>query len=213
MRLTTAKYITLDQQLTQVPPFLRPVGTGPLTSHENTPVYLYRFEGADPYAYLVPQAVKVPEEQILPTLSDPRSSFDPRRLLLVPSDAPAGVDVSTLRALPEPIATPVAIQEPHAGRFRFTLGAPAPAGSYLFVSENWYPAWHARVDGRDAPVLRAQFTLIGVPLTAGARDVALWVADRAYAMGKVITVVALLGVLALAVWGIVAQRTRGIVRG
>lgn len=205
-RLITARYLLLSQAIQPLPAFLTPVGAGPLTAHDGSPVYVYRIETADPYAYLVPAAVRVPEEQILPTLTDPRSSFDPRRLLLLPPDAPAGQELSAVKSVPPAIATPVAVSEPHAGLLKMSLGAPAPAGSYLFVSENWYPAWHARVDGKDAPVLRAQFTLMGVPLPAGAREVELWVDDAAYRLGKIVSLLALAGVIVVVAYGLIAAR-------
>ena len=50
---------------------------------------------------------------------------------------------------------------------------PAPAGSALVVSENYYPGWTATVDGKRAPVVRADYSLIGVVLPAGATNVEL----------------------------------------
>ena len=39
------------------------------------------------------------------------------------------------------------------------------------MSENWYPDWHATVDGKPAQVVRAQFSLMAVPVPAGAQTV------------------------------------------
>jgi uncharacterized membrane protein YfhO len=70
-----------------------------------------------------------------------------------------------------------------------TLGltAAAPAGSYLLVSENWYPDWTARVDGQPVPTLRGQHALLTVPLPAGAREVELRFDSRAYERGRLVT--------------------------
>jgi uncharacterized membrane protein YfhO len=93
-----------------------------------------------------------------------------------------------------------------AGRANIALSAPAPAGSALVVSENYFPGWQASVDGRAAPVYRADYNLIGIPLPAGARTVELSFRDPAVATGKAITLVALaIALLALAA-GLVRDR-------
>jgi uncharacterized membrane protein YfhO len=63
------------------------------------------------------------------------------------------------------------------------------------VSENYHPAWHAKVDGREARVVRAQYSLMAVPLPAGARSVQLAFSSPAFRQGQIITLVALLLVL------------------
>jgi uncharacterized membrane protein YfhO len=83
-----------------------------------------------------------------------------------------------------------------------------PADSYLLVAENWYPDWHATVDGQSAPVLRGDHTFLTVPVTAGAKRVELTFSSRHYARGRLITWVSL---LLLAVWagaGLASRRAR-----
>jgi uncharacterized membrane protein YfhO len=86
------------------------------------------------------------------------------------------------------------------------LSAPAPAGSALIVSENYFPGWRASVDGKASPAYRADYNLIGVPLPAGARAIDLSFQDPALSVGKGITLfacfVALLGLAA----GLLADR-------
>jgi uncharacterized membrane protein YfhO len=65
------------------------------------------------------------------------------------------------------------------------------------VSENYYPAWRATVDGEEAPVLRAQYALMAVPVPAGARSVDLVYRSAAYRIGRVVTLVTIVTVLAL----------------
>jgi uncharacterized membrane protein YfhO len=67
----------------------------------------------------------------------------------------------------------------------------APAGSALVVSENYFPGWTAKVDGQPATVGRADYTLIGVQLPAGAKTVELMFDDQAYERGKLVTLFAL----------------------
>ena len=178
---------------------LEPVLQGEVSSYERRPVYLYRVAAAAPFAYVVPEAVKLSDDQILPTLWDPR--FDPRRLLLVPPDAPAGVE--RLSQMPDSVAIGVRVSEPRAGLLRLTLEQPAPRPMYLFVAENYYPSWHARVNGQETPVLRAQYSLMGIPLRAGATDVELTFSSRAYRLGQMVTLVA-----TLALAGVIATGLR-----
>ena len=60
----------------------------------------------------------------------------------------------------------------------------------LIVSENFYPGWTATIDGKAARPERANYTLIGVPLTAGARKVELEFTSAASATGKLVTIAA-----------------------
>jgi uncharacterized membrane protein YfhO len=85
------------------------------------------------------------------------------------------------------------------GQVDIDLSAPAPAGSSLVVSENYYPGWLASVDGKAANVGRVDYSLIGVELPQGARSVSLRFTSPAYERGKLITWIAIaLGFLMLA---------------
>ena len=76
------------------------------------------------------------------------------------------------------------------------------------VSENFYPGWTATVDGKPATAARAMYSLIGVPLPAGARSVELRFTSASYKKGKLITLLALgLSVLLFA-GGVVTTRRR-----
>ena len=67
------------------------------------------------------------------------------------------------------------------------------------MSENWYPDWHATVDGQPAQVVRAQFSLMAIPVPAGARQIELTFASAAYRRGRMVTLAmsALLALLLL----------------
>ena len=78
------------------------------------------------------------------------------------------------------------------------LDQPAPNGSALIVSENYYPGWSALADGKPVTVGRADMTLIGVELPAGAKKIELRFTSKPYETGKTVTLAALL--LALGWW-------------
>jgi hypothetical protein len=200
-KVSGVKYILTPQPIAEAQLALV---AGPVTSYEGQPTYIYRFAGALPYAFLVPEAVKVPDAQVLPTLLDPR--FDPRTILLVPQDAAAGQ--AAVAAVPAPIDVAVQATEPAAGHLRLALATPAPKAAYVFVAENWYPSWTATVDGKAAPVLRAQHSMMAVPVPAGATNVDLRFVAAEYPMAKAISLGAIVAVLVVAGLAVVANRRR-----
>jgi len=203
-RLLAIKYIVVPQPIESE--MLLPVA-GPVAAHDGQQVYVYRFAGAQPFASLVPMAIKAPDDQMIPTLIDPR--FDGRRFVLVPEDAPVGV-AAPLGAV-DLIDDPVHAEMPSEGQYRFTLASPAPQDAFLSVSENWYPDWHATVDGAPAEVVRAQFSLMAVPVPAGATEVELTFNSAAYQRGKTVTfsILALLIAMLLADGVARLRRPRG----
>lgn len=204
LRLVTAKYIVLGEAAAATP-MLTQVGDRALRTHQGGQAYLYRFNGSDPYSYVVPTAVKIADDQALAVISDPRSGFDPRKAILVPADSKVGLDPKDVRALAPADSTPVRVERSADDVIRLALGTPAPANSYLFVSENFYPDWRATVDGRPAEVLRAQFSLMAVPLTAGARSVELRVDPASYGTFRWVTFAALALVIATVASGFVVR--------
>jgi uncharacterized membrane protein YfhO len=74
------------------------------------------------------------------------------------------------------------------------------------VSENYYPGWQAKVDGKDAPVGRANISLIGVQLPSGGRRIELVFDSPTYHRGKLITLFALALTLVLITVGIIRER-------
>ena len=203
-RLLAVKYVVTEQPVDH--PALAMVGDGPVPSYDGPQVYVYRYQGQAPYAMVVAEALKVRDEQVVPILIDSR--FDPRRLLLVPEDSPVGV--SSLAALPDTVPVSVQTTEVRPGAYRFQLETPAPKPGYLFVSENYYPAWKARVDGKPVSVVRAQMSLMAVPLAQGARVVELEFRSSTYGLGRGITLTTLVLLLGATVYGRIRERREGV---
>jgi hypothetical protein len=159
-----------------------------------------------PYARLVPAAVKVPDDNAIPTVADARSRLDFDRLVLLAPDAavqPAPVD-----SMPPPLDASVRVEAWEPGRMTLAIEPAAPQAGYILVAENWQPGWEAAVDGQPALVVRGDVTLITVPVTAGARRVDLVYRSPHYARGRLITLASLL--LLAAVFGApVVRRRRG----
>ena len=109
-----------------------------------------------------------------------------------------------VQSLPAPLTITTAVRHYEPGNVRIDLSAPAPPGSSLVVSENYYPGWIAAVDGKPARVGRTDYTLIGVELPSGARSIQLTFTSPSYQRGKTITWFAIvLGFLLLGAgfWG------------
>ena len=177
---------------------------GPVKNSTGSTVYLYRLPGDNPPAWLVPALVKAGDEATRGTILDPR--FDPTRVGVI--DSAASVPSQTLTALPERIPASPKVTRYDAGHIAFELSAPAPAGSALVVSENYFPGWTASVDGRPATTVRTDYSFIGVPLPAGASKIQLDFHDPAYGRGKTITLVAVLLALLMTAGGALADRRR-----
>ena len=203
--LLGVKYVILGQQVDF--PLLEPVG-GVMRTYEGGPAYLYRVRQPGAYSYVVGGALRVdqPDDAIIPTMLDAR--FDPRRLLLVPGDAPVGRD--SLSQLPPPVDIPVTVREMRPGHLQLALARPTTDSAYVYVAENYFPDWRATVDGRPAQVIRAQVSLMAVPVPPGAQRVELQFHSDSYALGRTITLVTVLAVLALAVVTAVRARRRTV---
>jgi hypothetical protein len=45
---------------------------------------------------------------------------------------------------------------------------------YLYLSEIYFPGWHASVDGKKVPVERANYTFRAIPVAAGSHQIRMW---------------------------------------
>jgi hypothetical protein len=204
LQLLNAKYLLTNIEEIPFIPNVTQV-MGPVRDPSGQDIYLYRFAGNNPYSWVTPVAVKAPDDQVLATLLNPR--FDVRRAALF--DTSAVVRVSTgVASLPPalPVTTNVRSYEP--GKVTIDLSAPAPDSTSLMVSENYYPGWTATVDGKPAHLGRADYTLIGIELPAGAQRVELTFTSPTYEKGKLVTWLGILvGLVALA-FGLWRDRRR-----
>ena len=203
LKLLAVRYVVISQPVQT--PILSAVGSGPLTTVDGQPAYLYRVTDPVPYAFLVGEALQLPDSQTVATLLDSR--FDLRRMLLVAPDQHTGLVTLEQHEIPAPLTTFVAVRELRPGALRFDLATPRAEAGYLFVSENYHPAWHAEVDGRQARVVRAQYSLMAVPLPAGARSVQLAFSSPAFRQGQLITLATLLLVLVTIGMDVVRHRS------
>jgi hypothetical protein len=190
--LMNVKYVLTDAESLGVAGLDRVVG--PVTNSYGTTVYLYHMSADHPAAWITPAIVKATDEEMLGTILDPR--FDVRRAALF--DTAAAVSAVQLTALPPALPINARTTRFDPGAIDVELDQPAPNGSALMVSENYYPGWSALADGKPVAVGRADMTLIGVELPAGAKKIELRFTSKPYETGKRVTLAALL--LALGWW-------------
>jgi hypothetical protein len=199
--VTNTQYILAGEDLTGQVGLTKVVG--PVRDAAGQEVYLFRLPEEAPYAWVAPIVLKSPDRQAIETLLEPR--FDVHTIALFSPDA--SVQEGKLPdTLPSPLALKVNVDSYAPGRVSMTLSEPAPAGSGLVVSENFYPDWTATIDGKPAKVERADYTFIGLPLPAGARKIDLVFRSSAYETGKLVTLVT--GALGIALLLVGAARER-----
>ena len=157
-----------------------------------------------PYARVVPAAFKLDSATIIPTLLDPRMDYS--RIVLFATDQP--VTPAPMKELPPPSTSRATVTSWQPGRMTVTLDPAPPQPSYLLVAENWYPDWQVAIDGHAGQLLRGDYSLITVPLPAGARTVDLTFHSRLYEIGKAITLASLALLLIALVASLVGRRAR-----
>jgi hypothetical protein len=202
MRLANARYLYTNGALGDSA--LKKL-VGPIRNAAGSTVYLYQLPGDNPPAWVTTAYVKAEDEATAGTILDPR--FDPLRVAVFDSLAP--ISAPKLTALPARLAITARVTRYDPGHIALELSAPAPAGSALVVSENYFPGWTVTVDGRaPVPAIRTDYTFLGVPLPVGATKVSLDFQDAAYGKGKIVTLVATLLALAALGAGLILDRRR-----
>ncbi len=175
---------------------------GPLVNAAGTKVSLYKLAGDRPFAWVAPVIARYPDDVVLPAASQP--NFATYQVAIM--DTAAAVPTTPLTALPAPLAITTNTTKYRPGGFTVTLSAPAPAGSALVASENYYPGWRATVDGKSTAVYRTDYVLMGVALPAGARQVEFSFVNDTYPKGRTVTFAAIVLSLLLAAAGWAADR-------
>lgn len=146
---------------------------------------VYRNTAALPRATLVSRGEAMPGEEQLARLKS--KDFDPRRVVLLEP----GTVLQPASDLPGKILD---VRYPSSDRIAIDVDSVGP--SYLLLSEIYYPGWQASVDGREVPVLRADYTFRAIALAPGSRQVNLVFAPKVWRYGLAITALTALALLA-----------------
>jgi hypothetical protein len=167
--------------------------------------YVYRLPGSAPFAWVAPVIVKAADDAVLATIMNPRFDVETAALFDPAAPVTAGPPVTSL---PAPTGIVAHVDSYAPGRMSLTLDRGAPSGSALVVSENYYPGWHATVDGKPGHIGRAQYSMIGVELPPGARKIELAFTSAPYETGKTVTWIAIVIALIALAGGVIMERRR-----
>jgi hypothetical protein len=117
--------------------------------------YVYENPRALPRVLLVTQAQKADFDAILKTGQWP-AGFDPKSTVLLEQDPPP---------LPTGPAQPGSVRIVDYGTTEIALSADAPRGGFVVLNDVWHHWWQVEVDGKPAPMLRANvlFRAVAVP--------------------------------------------------
>lgn len=155
-----------------------------------------------PHAWIVHSARQVWPAQALKLLRT--RAVDPRQTVL-------------LEATPPPMAQPAdstadeaIIEEYEADRLRARTRTTAPG--MLVLSEVYYPAWKAYVDGRPVRVYAADHTLRAVPVPAGEHIVEMRYESTALRVGMAVSLPFYIGLTALVVLTVAKRFIHGSMR-
>ena len=87
------------------------------------------------------------------------------------------------------------------------LSVMSDRAAFLVISDNWFPAWRATVDGEDVDVLRANHTLRAIYVPEGRSTVRMWYESSSLSWTKKLSLGAIL--ILLGSGGIGLTRTLG----
>jgi hypothetical protein len=162
-------------------------------------VHSYENAGAVPRAYAVLRAHTAPDlDAARAILLDP--AFDPHRevVLTGPPAEPAGQAGEV---------APVAWKRDGANSMVVEVELPQPG--HLVLTDLYDPAWQGRVDGRAAPLLRANGAFRAVAVPAGRHEVRFDYRPRSFPVGASVSAAGALAVLWLAARGRRGRRVEG----
>ncbi len=148
-----------------------------------------------PRARLLAKAVVKPDDEQVPyMLSD---AFQPDSEVVLGQSPPVTLDGGVVKGS-------VTWQERTPNELK--LSVTSDRAALLVIADNWFPAWHATVDGAETPVLRAYHTLRAVPVPAGTHTVDMVYHSSIVARSLWVSVVVLLLLFGGVGWGWVRER-------
>ena len=164
---------------------------------------IYENTGALPRAFAVHDyVVKESAEDALRYMGS--TAFDMRGEVVLeespPSDFIGGIS---------PPARPAEVRIVDYSPDSIEIDADMPANGWLVVSDTWYPGWEVSIDGRAAPIARADCSLRAVALTAGRHMVHFRYRPSSFALGRNLSILAfVLSLAGMAAFALFRKRER-----
>lgn len=154
-----------------------------------------------PRSFFVPATkssieVQPEEKPELRRLKDP--SFDPEKSVILPALPAAleGADMQNGVSIPD-ARNDVSIVSGHTNGMDLAVENAGPG--VLVISQTFYPGWVAVVDGKDTPIVPADYALVGIPLSGGTHAVKLEFRPASFRNGLIISLLSCLLAAALLV--------------
>jgi hypothetical protein len=89
------------------------------------------------------------------------------------------------------------------------ISVTTPRNQLLVLTDSYYDAWHAEVDGQPAEILRANTSFRAVAVPAGAKQVVMYFESSRYRTGKIVTMLtSLFLVLIVGYYSVQSYRNR-----
>jgi hypothetical protein len=148
-------------------------------------------------AWLVGDVILARPEQTLATMRSPR--WDPRVNAVVETFSPLRLAGGRLRG--------TAAVTRYANE-RVEVRTEANGAALLVLADNWYPGWHAAVDGRPAEIYRTNHTFRGVVVPAGRHQVVFTFEPAGVTEGFVVYLLCLALLAGYGGWLLVDRRRR-----
>jgi hypothetical protein len=155
LNLANVEYVLLTQRISD--PAFEEVFVGSRSA-------IYRNLNALPRAWLAGSIEVVDDGAAVDRLL--AADMDARNTVLLPEPLPGGIDVQ-----PDPQGT-VTWGEREIDRYTIRVDSDRPA--LLVITDNYFPAWHAEIDGAAVPLLRANYAFRAVPVPAGSSELRLY---------------------------------------
>ncbi len=151
-------------------------------------VAIWENKNALPRAFIAHAATVANDDAAFARLRDP--SFQPEREVLL-SEGGELRDVA-------PARDSVEIATYKSGRVAIKATTDQPG--YLVLADSWYPGWNALVDGRSAPIHRADVLFRAVRIEPGTHDIEFEYRPLSFAVGATISAISLLIALGIPVF-------------
>jgi uncharacterized membrane protein YfhO len=87
-----------------------------------------------------------------------------------------------------------------------TMNVSTPKNGLLILSEIYFPAWKAMVDGKPVPLYLADYALRAIPIEKGNHEVSCYYSTEVFNKGLVLSVLSLLATLGFLIGGILSKR-------
>jgi hypothetical protein len=178
-------YLDLPQTNTPADPLLDFLGVSQISA-PNT-IFAWQARKAFlPLATAGQRPIFASDAEVLRQLNS--KSFDPRQTVYLPLSARSKVAVTNGSN------AKVIFQQFGTQQARLTVEAPAPA--LVVIAQSFYHDWHAYVDSKPVPLLRANHAFQALEVSAGQHEVTLHYEDSIFRLGALLSALTLLGCLA-----------------